>query len=240
VALDVPALAQASGLIDRLRPVTAWFKIGPVLFTAAGPDAVRAVHAAGGHVFLDLKYHDIPQVVAGGISAAADLGVALVTVHCAAGPAAMESAARAANRAARPLRVLGVTRLTSEGGRVGPAVLRAAEAARAAGLGGVVASARECARIKSRFGADFHVLTPGIRPSGSGAADQARIATPAQAVRSGSDYLVVGRPILLSDDPAASAAAIAAEMAGARAARHAGGTRRLANDSAIGIREYSD
>jgi orotidine-5'-phosphate decarboxylase len=236
-ALDVREIAEAARLVDLLRPVTPWFKVGPVLFTAAGPEAVRMVHAAGGRVFLDLKFHDIPQTVAGGVAVAADLGVALLTVHCAGGPAMLEAAARAAEGAGNMrataaasatavgagrgdrLRILGVTRLTSDAGRVGASVMRAAEVARAAGLDGVTASARECARLKARFGSDFKVLTPGIRPAGAAAGDQARVVTPRQAVRAGSDYLVVGRPILTAPDPVAAARTIAAEMA--RASRSA-------------------
>ncbi|MDR7520125.1 MAG: orotidine 5'-phosphate decarboxylase / HUMPS family protein, partial [Armatimonadota bacterium] len=126
VALDLPSLSAAQGMVDRLRPVTPWFKVGAVLFTAAGPEAVRMVRASGGQVFLDLKFHDIPQVAASGVAAAADLGAVLVTVHCAGGRAMMEAAADAARRSGALLRVLGVTRLTSEAGRAGPSVLRAA------------------------------------------------------------------------------------------------------------------
>ncbi len=223
VALDIPDLSQAAEMVRRLRPVTPWFKIGPVLFTTAGPEAVRMVQAEGGQVFLDVKLHDIPQTVAGGVAAAVDLGVALLTVHCAGGPAMLEAAARAAeagaNEGGHRLRLLGVTRLTSDAGRVGPSVLRAAEMARAAGLDGVTASARECARLKARFGHEFKVLTPAIRPAGTAAGDQARVVTPRQAVRAGADYLVVGRPVLAAPDPAAAARAIAAEMA--RASRSA-------------------
>lgn len=211
-ALDVPTLEAATDLVHRVLPVTPWFKIGSVLFTAAGPDAVRAVQAAGGRVFLDLKFHDIPSTIAGGVAAAAELGVALVTVHCAAGGAAMEAAADAARRSGGTTRVLGVTRLTSDAGRVGPSVLRAAVSAREAGLDGVVASARECARIKAACGPAFRVLTPAIRPSGADVHDQARVATPRQAVRSGADYLVVGRPITAAADPAAAARVVLAEM----------------------------
>ena len=211
VALDLPSLAGAEALVHRLRPVTPWFKIGSTLFTRAGPDAVRLVQDAGGQVFLDLKFHDIPQTVAGAVAAAVDLGVALVTVHCAAGPSALAAAA-----AARPpgstLKLLGVTRLTSDAGRVGASVVRAALAARDAGLDGVVASVRECARIKAVCGAVFKVLTPGIRPAGAVAHDQARVATPRQAVWAGADYLVVGRPIATAPDPAAAARAIWHEM----------------------------
>lgn len=213
VALDLPTLEVAARLVDLVLPVTPWFKIGSVLFTSEGPDAVRAVQAAGGRVFLDLKFHDIPSTVAGGVTAAADLGVALVTVHCAAGGAAMEAAAEAARRSGGHTRVLGVTRLTSDAGRVGTSVLRAAASALEAGLDGVVASARECARIKSACGSAFRVLTPAIRPCGAAVHDQARVATPGQAVRSGADYLVVGRPITAAADPAAAAQSVAEEMA---------------------------
>jgi orotidine-5'-phosphate decarboxylase len=211
VALDLPALGDAEALVHRLRPVTPWFKVGSMLFTRAGPDAVRRVHDAGGRVFLDLKFHDIPQTVAGAVAAAVDLGVALVTVHCAAGPAALASAV-GARPAGSPLKLLGVTRLTSEAGRVGAGVVRAALAARDAGLDGVTASVRECARIKASCGEAFSVLTPGIRPAGATSHDQARVATPRQAVRAGADYVVVGRPIVAALDPAAAAAAIWREM----------------------------
>jgi orotidine-5'-phosphate decarboxylase len=217
VALDLPALADAAALVQRLRSITPWFKIGSMLFTRAGPEAVRMVHAAGGQVFLDLKFHDIPQTIAGGVAAAANLGVALLTVHCAAGPAAL-AAALAARPAGSELKLLGVTRLTSDAGRVGPSVVRAARIARDAGLDGVTASVRECARIKAACGADFRVLTPGIRPAGAMPHDQARVATPRQAVRAGADYLVCGRPITGAPDPAAAARAVWHEMTAAAAA----------------------
>ncbi len=215
MALDLPTLETAAEMVRRLRSVTGWFKIGSMLFTAAGPEAVQMVQAEGGQVFLDLKFHDIPQTVAGGVAAALGLGVSLITVHCAAGTAAMEAAAEVVHRSGAPLRVLGVTRLTSDAGRVGASVLRAAQAALAAGLDGVTASARECARIKAACGRDFRVLTPGIRPAGSAAHDQARTATPRFAVRAGADYLVVGRPIVAAADPVAAAEAMAAEIAAA-------------------------
>jgi orotidine-5'-phosphate decarboxylase len=227
VALDVPTLAAAADLVARVRPITPWFKIGPALFVAAGPVAVEMVQAAGGRVFLDLKFHDIPQSVAGGVAAAAGLGARIVTVHCAGGPAMLEAAARAAARAGGGTVVLGVTRLTSDAGRVAGSVLRAARLAREAGLDGVTASARECVRLKAAFGSAFCVLTPGIRPAGTAPGDQARTVTPRQAVLAGSDYLVVGRPILSAPDPAAAAAVIAAEMAAASASR--GGRRGSAH-----------
>ncbi len=214
VALDLPSFADAEALVRRLRPITPWFKIGNALFTRAGPRAVGMVHEAGGRVFLDLKFHDIPQTIAGGVAAAAELGVALVTVHCAAGPVALAAAA-GARPAGSPLKLLGVTRLTSDAGRVGASVVRAALAARDAGLDGATASVRECARIKAACGTDFRVLTPGIRPTGAIAHDQARVATPRQAVRAGADYLVVGRPIVAAPDPASAAQAVWDEIASA-------------------------
>lgn len=212
VALDVPSLQEAVRLVEGLRPATDWFKVGAILFTTAGPDAVRSVHAAGGRVFLDLKFHDIPQTVEGAVAAAADLGVALVTVHCATGPAALEAAVRAARRSPR-LRVLGVTRLTSARGRGG--VLAAARVAFAAGLDGVTAAAGEVRAVKRACGAGFLVATPGIRPAGTDAGDQARTATPRAAVRAGSDFLVVGRPVVAARDPLAAARAIQDEIAAA-------------------------
>lgn len=215
VALDVPGLREAAGLVERLRPLTPWFKIGPVLFVREGPAAVRLVHEAGGRVFLDLKLHDIPRTAAGGVAAAADLGVALITVHCAGGAAMLRAAAEAARPAAGRMAVLGVTRLTSDAGRLAASVLRAARLAQEAGLDGVTAAVAECARIKAACGPAFRVLTPAIRPRGGAADDQARVATPAAAVRAGSDYLVVGRPIVAAADPVAVARAVAAEMAAA-------------------------
>lgn len=218
IALDQTSLSDAEALVRLLCPLTPWFKIGPVLFTRAGPEAVHMVTAAGGQVFLDLKFHDIPQTVAGGVTAAADLGVALVTVHCAAGSEALR-AATAARPPGSTLGILGVTRLTSDPGRVGARALRAAHEAREAGLDGVTASVRDCARIKAECGGAFRVLTPGIRPAGAAADDQVRIATPRQAVRAGADYLVVGRPITAAADPVAAARAVLAEMVRAAASR---------------------
>lgn len=177
------------------------------------------VKAAGASVFLDLKFHDIPQTIAGGVALAARLGAGLVTVHCAAGPAGLRAAAEAARSSGTPLRVLGVTRLTSEGGRLSRVVRQAAAQAKEAGLDGVTAAARDARAIKTAQGADFIVLTPGIRPAGRTGDDQMRVATPAQAVRAGADYLVIGRPITSARDPAAAASSVLAEMA--RAARQA-------------------
>lgn len=224
VALDTADLAAAEALVARLAGVATHFKVGSVLFTAAGPAAVEMVRKRGGRVFLDLKYHDIPATVAGAVEAAARLGVGLLTVHAAGGSAMLAAAAKAAQAAGaeRP-RVVAVTVLTSldraalhrelgvpisvEGHAVHLAGL-----ARAAGCDGVVVSPREAARLRAVLGPSALIVTPGIRLPAAGADDQARIATPAAAARAGADYLVVGRPITGAADPAAAAAAILAEL----------------------------
>ena len=224
VALDVPGLAAAEGLVDCLSGVVGHFKVGSALFTAAGPAAVEMIRRRGGRVFLDLKYHDIPATVAGAVEAAARLGVGLLTVHASGGAAMLRAAAEAARAAGRDRpRIVAVTVLTSldraalqrelgvpiavEGHAVHLATL-----AREAGCDGVVASPREAARLRSVLGPGALIVTPGIRPAGSAAHDQARTATPAMAVRAGADYLVVGRPITGVADPAAAAASILVEI----------------------------
>ena len=224
VALDTPDLAAAEALVDRLAGVVAHFKVGSVLFTAAGPAAVEMVRKRGARVFLDLKYHDIPATVAGAVEAAVRLGVALLTVHASGGAAMLRAAAKAAQAAgaARP-RILAVTVLTSLDraalhGELGVPVAIEGHAAhlallaRDAGCDGVVASAREAARLRALLGPATLIVTPGIRPAGGRADDQARTAAPAAAIRAGADYLVVGRPITEAADPAAAAAAILAEI----------------------------
>jgi orotidine-5'-phosphate decarboxylase len=224
VALDMPDLAAAAALVERLGGVASHFKVGSVLFTAAGPAAVEMVRKRGGRVFLDLKYHDIPATVTGAVEAAARLGVGLLTVHASGGLAMLRAAATAAQAAGsdRP-RIVAVTVLTSLDRAVlhrevgvpvaveGHAV-HLANLAREAGCDGVVASPREAARLRAALGRDAVIVTPGVRPPGGAADDQARIATPAAAVRAGADYLVVGRPITGAADPAAAAAAILAEL----------------------------
>lgn len=220
VALDVPEADQARALAARLVGHVGVFKVGKQLFTSAGPTVVTRLVAAGSAVFLDLKYHDIPNTVAGATAAAARLGVSLVTVHALGGREMIAAAARAVRSTAA--RVLAVTILTShdegtleEIGLAGPvasAVERLALLARSAGAHGVVASPREIAAIRAACGPDFLIVTPGIRPVGTRADDQARIATPAAALAAGADYLVVGRPITESPDPVAAADALSAEM----------------------------
>lgn len=220
VALDVPGADEARRLVDRLTGHVGLFKVGQQLFTAAGPGFVRELVGRGERVFLDLKYHDIPNTVAGAVSAAARLGLALVDVHALGGRAMLEAAAGA--RPAMGARLLAITVLTShdeqtlrELGLEGPlraAVARLARLAQSAGADGVVASPHEIALVREACGPDFLIVTPGIRPAGARAGDQARAATPAAAVRAGADYLVVGRPVTEAPDPAAAAQAIVEEM----------------------------
>jgi len=228
VALDVDDLNEGLRLVAAAGDAVRWYKIGSRLFTRCGPQAVRVLAAAGKQVFLDLKFHDIPNTVAGAVAAAAELGVKLVNVH-AAGGSAMLQAARAALLPLppehRPL-LVAVTVLTSmdqaalseiHGGSVTPAeqVCRLAKLAQTAGLDGVVASAHEIALIRETCGPDFRLVIPGIRPAGGDRGDQRRVLTPCEAARLGADFIVVGRPILAAADPAAAAAAIQAELASA-------------------------
>jgi orotidine-5'-phosphate decarboxylase len=229
VALDVDSSAKALALADTLRGTVAGYKIGKQLFTAEGPDVVRALTARGDRVFLDLKFHDIPNTVAGAVRSAMATGAWMVNVHASGGSAMMRAAAQAAHDtaaktgAARPL-VIGVTVLTSmdeaalaEVGTTRPVieqVVHLARLAKAAGLDGVVASPQEIAAIRTACGPDFHIVTPGIRPAGqAGTDDQARTLTPKEAIAAGASYLVIGRPITAAADPRAAAEAIATETA---------------------------
>lgn len=223
VALDVPSAEQARGLVSRLGK--GFYKVGNQLFTAAGPAFVSELVEAGHPLFLDLKLHDIPNTVASAVSAATRLGVAFVDVHASGGKAMLEAACAACK--GTPTRLLAVTVLTSHTaatlGEIGVAdalqasVRRLARLAQDAGADGVVASPNEVALIRAECGPRFLVVTPGIRPAGAAALDQARAATPAAALRAGADYLVVGRPISEARDPRAAAAAIVAEMESAAA-----------------------
>jgi len=235
VALDVPGLEQAGALLERLDGVVTGCKIGTQLFTAAGPAAVELARKRGFRVFLDLKYHDIPNTVKGAVREAARLGVFMLNVHASGGIAMMRAAAEGAAGAAaefggrRPL-CLGVTVLTSLDRRavevemgvtstVEAHVLHLARLARDAGLDGCVASPREIGPLRLNLGKPWIIVTPGIRASGSStdqsADDQVRTATPAAAIRAGADYLVVGRPITAARDPVAAARAIIEECAAA-------------------------
>jgi orotidine-5'-phosphate decarboxylase len=225
VALDVPSLAQAQKLVETLSPAVEYYKIGKELFTSEGPAVVKMVHDLGGKVFLDLKFHDIPNTVAGAVRSAAKLGVWMVNVHASGGADMMREAAQAAAASAKPPIVIGVTVLTSmneeglkeigvTGSAVGEQVVRLAKLAKSSGLGGVVASAQEAPSLRRAFGKDFLIVTPGVRPAGAAVGDQKRVLTPKDAIAAGADCLVVGRPITESPDPKAAAEAILKEMKG--------------------------
>lgn len=223
VALDFAEERQALELAARLEPGRCRLKIGKELFTRAGPALVERLVGQGFDVFLDLKFHDIPNTTARACAAAAELGVWMVNVH-ALGGRAMLAAAREAVEAAsnRPL-LVAVTVLTSLaedglhevglGGSVQDNVLRLAGLASDCGLDGVVCSAREAADLRGRFGEGFALVTPGIRPAGAAANDQQRIVTPAEAVRLGASYLVIGRPITAAPEPLQAIEAIERELA---------------------------
>ena len=228
VALDVDTLDAALALVERLAGLVTRFKIGSQLFTAAGPAAVLAVRKRGAEVFLDLKYHDIPNTVAGAAREATRMGVFMFNVHASGGRAMMRAAALAAAAAAkefavrRPL-VIAVTVLTSLdraalGAELGVAssvevhVLHLCRLAREAGLDGTVASPNEIRAIRNNLGPAWVIVTPGVRPAGSDTSDHARIATAGAAARAGAHYLVVGRPITAAADPAQAVRAILAEI----------------------------
>ncbi len=228
VALDVDSARKARELFAALREVAGMFKIGMQLFTAAGPSVVREIVSAGGQVFLDLKYHDIPNTVAAAGVEAARLGVSIFNVHAAGGSEMMlrtSEAVRAVSEREglpRPA-VIGVTVLTSADktmlGETGVAsdaveqVGRLAQLSAASGLDGVVASALEVAAIRMLVTkAGFLIVTPGVRPVGARANDQKRLMTPGEAIRAGSDYLVIGRPILEAPDPVRAARDILADL----------------------------
>ncbi len=227
VALDVPSAEAARSLVDRLAGRVGLFKVGHQLFTAAGPSFVREMVARGERVFLDLKYHDIPNTVAGAVAGATQLGVSLLNVHGLGGRAMMEAAVGALP--AMGTRLLAVTILTSHddaslvevgvGGSLSSSVERLARLALDCGMDGVVASPHEIGLIRAACGAELLIVTPGIRPAGSARGDQSRVATPAGALAAGADYLVVGRPISEAADPAAAADLVVREMESAEVAR---------------------
>jgi orotidine-5'-phosphate decarboxylase len=217
-ALDTTDMARALGWAHAIRPFVGGLKIGIEFFNAHGPQGVAKVTDVGLPIFLDLKLHDIPNTVAGGVRALASLGVAIVNVHAAGGTAMMEAAAEAAQAGANRPKVVGVTVLTSldasDLAATGVAdnaldqVVRLAKLAKAAGLDGVVCAAHEIETLRRELGREFMLIVPGIRPAGATLADQKRVMTPREALTLGADILVIGRPITAAADPAAAARAI--------------------------------
>lgn len=223
VALDFPEPQTALKLADQLDPRDCRLKVGLQLYTRAGPDLVRALVDRGFDIFLDLKFHDIPNTVAAACAAAADLGVWMMNVHCLGGRRMLQAARQAVDESShRPL-LFGVTILTSHSeeelvelglqGDSGTEVTRLASLAQGTGLDGVVCSPREAARLRGALGADFGLITPGVRPEGSGSDDQRRTLTPTEALAAGADWLVVGRPITRAADPVQALADINRSLA---------------------------
>lgn len=220
VALDTDSPDKALDVVSSLRGEVGLFKVGMELFPRGGPDIVRRIREAGSDVFLDLKFHDIPNTVAGAVRSAAALGVRFATVHASGGKAMLAAAARAAEGTGTTL--LAVTVLTSLdsgdlaeigfSGTAADSVLRLAGLASGAGIGGIVCSAQEVPAVRERVGASVVLVTPGVRLPEEAAEDQKRVVTPEEAVRRGADYLVVGRPITKAQDPVAAARRFAAAM----------------------------
>lgn len=212
VALDASSALEAYALADRLSPSLCRLKVGKELFTAAGPSVLEGLQHKGFDVFLDLKFHDIPNTVGAACKVAADCGVWMVDVHTSGGGAMLDAAKKAVDSVSRPPILVGITVLTSlhnddlhEIGLQGPvneAVLRLAQLAHQHRLDGVVCSAAEASLLRSAMPDSFKLVTPGIRPAGSALNDQVRVVTPSDAIQLGSNYLVIGRPITQSADPA--------------------------------------
>ena len=223
IALDVSTAAAAQKIVAAVGDSALTYKVGMQLYTAEGPQVVRDLVASGRRVFLDLKYHDIPNTVAAAVGEAAKLGVSMLTVH-ASGAGKMLRAAVEAARGNPDLMVLAVTVLTSLDesdlekigvrGSMKDTVARLAAIALADGCHGIVASPREASTLRAELGNAFAIVTPGVRPAGGNVADQVRVATPADAIAAGASHIVVGRPITESSDPAAAAKAILEQISG--------------------------
>ena len=222
VALDLPSAAAAQKVVAAVGDSAFCYKVGMQLYTAEGPRVVRDLIASGRQVFLDLKYHDIPNTVASAVCEAARLGVRMLTVHASGGGKMLRAATEAAASVNPSLMVLAVTVLTSltdndldklgVHGRVKDQVLRLGALALANGCHGVVTSAREASALRQELEDQFAIVTPGVRPAGAAHGDQMRVVTPAEAIAAGATHIVVGRPITEAPDPAAEARAILAEI----------------------------
>ena len=228
VALDVENLAAANELVTALSDTVKWFKIGKQLFTAVGPPSVELLREAKKNIFLDLKFHDIPNTVAGAVASGTKIGANLINMHASGGLEMMRAARKAAEKQAAELGIpkptlLGVTVLTSVDEanfqrdfgtqrKLADQVAYLAELAQKAGLDGVVASPLEIELIRQVCGDDFVIVTPGVRPAGAAANDQQRVMTPAEAIDAGADYIVVGRPITAADNPREAARRILQEI----------------------------
>lgn len=223
VALDVSTAAAAQKIVAAVGDSALTYKVGMQLYTAEGPQVVRDLVASGRRVFLDLKYHDIPNTVGAAVGEAAKLGVSMLTVH-ALGSAKMLRAAVDAARSRPELIVLAVTVLTSMDGNdlekigvpgaVEESVVRLAKLALGNGCEGIVTSAREASKVRAELGDQFAIVTPGVRPAGTSVGDQVRVVTPAEAIAAGASHIVVGRPITEAADPAAEARAILGQISG--------------------------
>jgi len=225
VALDVPSAEAAADLVNRLDRTCQWFKVGLELFVAGGPRVLEPLVAQGHSVFLDLKFCDIPNTVAGAVRAAAALGVRMITVHASGGPAMLAAARESIESFQNPPELLAVTLLTSidqsQASAIGldrspgEQVELLTRMGVSAGIRGFVCSPREVQAVREIAGQECVLVTPGIRPAGAEIGDQKRVATPAEALRQGASYLVVGRPITHASDPAEAAESILNEMAAA-------------------------
>jgi orotidine-5'-phosphate decarboxylase len=225
VALDVPTSVDAQEIVYELGDSVSFYKVGLQLFTAEGPKIVSELVNSGRKVFLDLKLHDIPNTVAGGVKSASELGVTMLTVHAAGGNKMLRAAAEAARQAPKPLIILAVTVLTSLGeqdlresgvqGTIPDQVLRLAMLAKSAGCGGVVSSPQESKKLRFAVGPEMAIVTPGIRPKGADLGDQSRVATPTVAIQAGASHIVVGRPILSASNRNEAAAGIVRELSSA-------------------------
>jgi len=224
VALDVSTAAAAQKIVAAVGDSALTYKVGMQLYTAEGPQVVRDLVASGRRVFLDLKYHDIPNTVGAAVSEAARLGVSMLTVHASGSDQMLKAAVKAAREVNPALLVLAVTVLTSmdenDLEKIGvrenlqEEVLRLSALALASGCRGIVTSPREASALRTKLGRDFAIVTPGVRPAGSARGDQARVATPEEAIAAGATHIVVGRPITDAPDPAAAARAILAQISG--------------------------